>query len=329
MLIKIPGIPAIPPFVTVAFLLALALGGCSDSVSSRNGIRDDAVVAVVNGEKIPAGAFKKELTLMKRKYRVQKQGSSKPEELLLLKTKALNQLVQNLLFGQEARKHGIRVHEEQLRQTLQEAKNGYRKNSFKRIFELEDISRQDWENKLKNNLLIKNLINAVVNSKVVVAKNEVAEYFENHPKEFHKPEQVRALHIMVTTEEEARNILKRLETHGANFSDLAIEYSQGPEGTQGGDLGYFEAGQMPEEFDGVFKLKPGKISDIIRTPYGFHIFKVVDKKPERIIGFEESRKLIRAKLLQQHQEDAFRKWAAQIRDRARIEIDHENFAQIN
>ncbi|MFQ5672298.1 MAG: peptidyl-prolyl cis-trans isomerase [Nitrospinales bacterium] len=313
----------------VVFLFAFSLGGCSDSASSRDGIRDDTVVAVVNGEKILVGTFKKELKLMKQKYRVQNQGSSRPEELLLLKTKTLNQLVQTFLFEQEARKHNIHVSEEQLQQALSEAKSGYRKNSFKQIFELENIDPGDWKNKLKNNLLIKNLITTVVNSKVIVAENEVAEYFESHPKEFHKPEQVRALHIMVTTEEEARNILKRLETRGTRFSDLAIEYSQGPEGTQGGDLGYFEAGQMPEEFDGVFKLKPGKVSDIIRTPYGFHIFKMVDKKPERIMSFEESKKLIRAKLLQQRQEDVFRKWAKQIRDHARIEINHENFAQIN
>ena len=74
------------------------------------------------------------------------------------------------------------------------------------------------------------------------------------------------------------------------FSNLAIKFSLGPEGIRGGDLGYFEEGQMPEEFDGVFKLKLNKISDVIQPPYGYHILKVIDKKPARKMEFNEARK---------------------------------------
>ena len=86
---------------------------------------------------------------------------------------------------------------------------------------------------------------------------------------------------------------------------------------------------MLEEFDGVFKLKTGKTTDVIRTPYGFHILKVVDKKPARIMSFEESKKQIQTELLRQRQEEAFRRWAQQIQEHSSIEINHENFAQIN
>ena len=78
---------------------------------------------------------------------------------------------------------------------------------------------------------------------------------------------------------------KKIRRKQKTFSGLAKEYSLGPEGIQGGDLGYFEAGQMPEEFDDVFKLKINKISDIIRTPYGFHLFKVVGKSSRKKNGF--------------------------------------------
>ena len=82
---------------------------------------------------------------------------------------------------------------------------------------------------------------------------------------------------MVESEEEIREIQNELRRKQKSFSDLAKEFSLGPEGAQGGDLGYFEAGQMPEEFDDVFKLKKNVVSSIIQTPYGFHLFKVVDK----------------------------------------------------
>ena len=72
----------------------------------------------------------------------------------------------------------------------------------------------------------------------------------------------------------------------------------GPEGVKGGDLGYFEAGQMPEEFDDVFKLKIDDVSGIIKTPYGFHLFKVIDKIRERKMDFDESKVIIKKILLQ-------------------------------
>ena len=97
----------------------------------------------------------------------------------------------------------------------------------------------------------------------------------------------------------------------------------GPEGIQGGDLGYFEAGQMPEEFDDVFKLKINKISDIIRTPYGFHLFKVVGKVQERKMVFEESRSRIKKILLRDLQDKAFQKWFLKIKLNALIDIKYD------
>ena len=138
-----------------------------------------------------------------------------------------------------------------------------------------------------------------------------------------KKEQVRALHIMVVSEEEIREIQKEIRRKQKSFSDLAKEYSLGPEGIQGGDLGYFEAGQMPEEFDDVFKLKINKVSDIIRTPYGFHLFKVVDKVQERKMYFEESRSRIKKILLQDLQEKAFQEWFLKLKRNARIDIKYD------
>ena len=154
------------------------------------------------------------------------------------------------------------------------------------------------------------------------------EYFDKSD-EFHKKEQVRALHIMVESEEEIRKIQKEIRRKQKTFSDLAKEYSLGPEGIQGGDLGYFEAGQMPEEFDDVFKLKINKISDIIRTPYGFHLFKVVGKVQERKMDFEESRSSIKKILLRDLQDKAFQKWFLKLKRNAQIDIKYDVFDKIN
>ena len=140
---------------------------------------------------------------------------------------------------------------------------------------------------------------------------------------------LRALHIMVETEEEIRLIQKELQSKQKDFSELAKEFSLGPEGTLGGDLGYFEAGQMPEEFDNVFKLKIDGVSDIIRTPYGFHLFKVIDKIKERKMSFDESKKPVEQFLLQKLQDSAFQKWLVQLKEKSEIEINYDFFEKIN
>jgi len=167
------------------------------------------------------------------------------------------------------------------------------------------------------------LINNFVNSKVSVSDDEMLWYFGNNEAKFHKREQVRALHIMVQTEEEIRQIQKELQSKEKDFSVLAREFSLGPEGVRGGDLGYFEAGQMPEEFDNVFKLKINGVSDIIRTPYGFHLFKVVDKIEDRKMSFDESKKQIEQFLLQELQDKAFQNWLVQLKENSTIDINYE------
>ena len=134
---------------------------------------------------------------------------------------------------------------------------------------------------------------------------------------------------MVESEREIRNILKQLNSKKEDFSLLAKRHSLGPEGPLGGDLGYFEAGQMPEEFDGVFKLNVGQTSDTIKTPYGYHLFKVVDKKPASQMNFDDSYKIIYNKLMREEQSREFEEWVIKLKNKSDIEIKHEVLDKIN
>jgi parvulin-like peptidyl-prolyl isomerase len=86
---------------------------------------------------------------------------------------------------------------------------------------------------------------------------------------------------------------------------------------------------MPEEFDNVFKLKINGVSDIIHTPYGFHLFKVVDKIKERKMSFDESEKSVEQVLLQELQESAFQKWLVQLKEKSEIEIKYDFLEKIH
>jgi peptidyl-prolyl cis-trans isomerase C len=90
--------------------------------------------------------------------------------------------------------------------------------------------------------------------------------------------QVRASHILVSTMEEAKTVISELND-GKEFGELAAKYSSCPSSKQGGDLGFFGKGQMVREFeDAAFSLDEGKVSEPVKTQFGFHLIKVTGKK---------------------------------------------------
>ncbi len=90
--------------------------------------------------------------------------------------------------------------------------------------------------------------------------------------------QIRASHILVSSEREANRILEELKK-GKGFSEMARRYSACPSGKSGGDLGFFGKGQMVKEFeDAAFSLKEGELSKPVKTDFGYHIIKVTARK---------------------------------------------------
>jgi len=308
--------------------MIIILSSCSDNNPSANLIAANDLVLRINDEEVSSEQFKKIFIEQQKIFKVQNTQELKPEELTWLKNRVLDEIVKKTLLSQEIAKNNITIDQNELVEILSQKREGYIGDALEKTLALEKISRDDWENSIQTTLLTNKLINKYVNSKVSVSEKEMREYFDKS-NDFHKKEQVRALHIMVESEEEIREIQKEIRRKQKSFSELAKEYSLGPEGIQGGDLGYFEAGQMPEEFDDVFKLKINKVSDIIRTPYGFHLFKVVDKVQERKLEFEESKSSIKKVLLKNLQDKAFQEWFLKLKRNARIDIKYDVLENIN
>ncbi len=118
-------------------------------------------------------------------------------------------------------------------------------------------------------------------------------------KSFANKEEVRARHILVKTEKEAKEIIEKLEG-GADFAAIAKEKSTGPSGAGGGDLGFFAKGQMVPEFDKVvFDLKPGELfGDPVKTQFGFHVIKVEERRKKEVPPFEKVKEQLRAEMSQ-------------------------------
>ena len=158
---------------------------------------------------------------------------------------------------------------------------------------------------------------------------DVGEYYRKHRDEFHMPELIRASHIVKnvdenTTAEAALESLRAVQAQldGANFAELADQYSDCR--GNGGDLGYFPRGQMVEEFDAVvFAMQPGETSDIFRTPFGFHIARVVERRPAGIRTLPEVKEEIEEML---HREKLQRA-VEELLDRLREKADVQNVRQ--
>ena len=132
-----------------------------------------------------------------------------------------------------------------------------------------------------------------------------------------KPEpEVHARHILVKTEEEAKDLVKQLRG-GADFNELAKKSADGGSAHSGGDLGYFSRGQMVKSFeDAAFALEPGQVSDPIKSEFGWHVIKVEDKRNRAAPAFEEVKDQITASLIQTQLKDTVQK----LRSSAKVEV---------
>jgi peptidyl-prolyl cis-trans isomerase C len=183
-------------------------------------------------------------------------------------------------------------------------------------------SFEDWRERLRQELLSQKVINQAVPENIQTTEEEIQAYYKQHLKKFARPIEVRARQIVVANEEAAKTIRLQL-VQGADFASLARAHSLSPDKEQGGDLGFFTKGEMPEEFDIVFALGAGKISPIVKTVYGYHIFKVEELHPAKPMTPSEAAERIRAQLTQERREKLFAVWVAGLKEKARITVNDQ------
>lgn len=160
------------------------------------------------------------------------------------------------------------------------------------------------ENNLNNDAEFKNIIE---DTKIVLLKNyaigkllstekvseeEAIEYYNNNKDKFTKPETAIASHILIESEDKANEIINEIN-NGKSFEDAAKEYSTCPSNEKGGNLGEFGRGQMVAEFeDAVFTMEEGSISAPVKTQFGYHIIKLIEKKESGFQEFEKTKNKI-------------------------------------
>ena len=136
-------------------------------------------------------------------------------------------------------------------------------------------------------------------------------------------EQIRASHILLRSEEKAKEVFE-LIAHDGDFAELAKKHSKGPSGPGGGDLGYFGRGQMVPEFEkAAFALKVGEVSFPVKTKFGWHVIKVLDRRDSKMPPFEELKERILLRLAR----DKAKAMAGKLREGATVEYMDKSLAR--
>lgn len=173
------------------------------------------------------------------------------------------------------------------------------------------------------------LLQKEIEGKVKVSDQEVKDYYEKNKGRFAPVTQIRASHILVKTEEEAKKIEEKLKK-GEDFAQLAKKYSIDTATVKnGGDLGYFSKGQMVPEFESAaMGLKLGEISAPVKTKFGYHIIKVTDKKMGQVVDFEKVKNLISQNLMAEKQKEVFDSYIDGLKKSYKVEINKEALSKL-
>ena len=153
-----------------------------------------------------------------------------------------------------------------------------------------------------------------------LSEDALLRHFEEHQDLYRRPEQVQIRQIVVDNESLARSLRAEL-VHGADFPGLATGHSLAPEAGAGGLLPPFARGELPEVFDRAFSLSARELSQVIESPYGFHIFKLESRIPQREPEFSELREDITLELQQRRLEELRRDWLRGLRRAAEIRLN--------
>lgn len=339
----------------VAFVCVLAVSGCSNDTTASASRQSSAqpaapaavppapdaaakpvpaqlpeVLARVNGETISRTDFEKAIKNVEGRA-----GQSVPaNERDRVYRGVLDQLIAYRLLIQETRSRKIDVPEADVDARLEQIKKQFpTEEAFKQTLAQQKMTVEQLREDAKSDMRVAKMLEGEVNAGVSVQPQDVSAFYEQNPDKFKQGERVRASHILIRADEKADaktkeaarskadDVLKQAKA-GKDFAELAKFYSQDPgSAPSGGDLGYFTHGQMVGPFEqAAFGLKPGDISGVVETPFGYHIIKVADKQAARTVPLDEVKPQIEQFLQNQQRQQKTEAFINALKAKGKVEV---------
>lgn len=304
-----PFLKRISPFI-IGLLLALAAGGCQGERAAGS-----RPLLKINERQVSKAEFDTAFA------RTLKPGQTlSPGERLDLERAFLTQLIDRELSLAEVRRRGIVIAPAELAAALDEHRRDYPAGGFETMLQERGLTLEAWQAELLENLTLDKLTDQIVDEHGRIGDMEIDAYYAAHRANFDRPDQVRVRQIVVADQPSGERVLAQLRK-GEPFAELAKRESLSPEAANGGDLGFFGRDEMPPEFDVVFTLPVGKLSPLVKSEYGYHLFLVEEKRSAARLSRQEATREIRTLLEAERREAVYREWLQALRGKATVEID--------
>ncbi|MBI3092073.1 MAG: peptidylprolyl isomerase [Candidatus Tectomicrobia bacterium] len=287
--------------------------------------------ATVNGKTIMLSEVNRALRL---RFNVPETVVNSDPRFLELRQTVLQNLIDAELLLVEARRRNLAVDEARIQQHLTNIRGRFPdEKSFEAALREQDLTPASLHDDLRDALLRDDLLQAEIEPTLASNDEEVSAFYQQHRNRYARSEAVHARHILIrvpdgadaaqreAARKKAETVLAEVRQGKRDFAEIARQFSEGPTGPRGGDLGYFTRGQMVAPFEAAaWALKAGGVSDLVETRFGFHIIKVEDHRPAQEAPLSEVKDQVREDVLQEKRRQRYDAFLGNLRQRTAITL---------
>ena len=280
----------------------------------------DRIVAVVNSDLIMLSDVTREFNEERERLSREHRGHELARRLKTAESMVLTKLIERRLQLQEAKAKRVEVSDLELKQSLEQ---------MKRQGSPMDITNPLTIENVRDQLMLMKVVDQHIRGNITVGDSETKRYYREHPDRFALPEEYQLSQILIQprTSEGVEETLARAQRamdelkRGEKFSDVAMQYSDGPNAMHGGRLGIVRQGELlPMIEQAVARLVPGGISDIMESQEGIQIIRLDEKKPRQFRPYDEVRLEIQELVYRQKSDTMYQSWLNELKNKAYIEI---------
>ena len=310
-----------------------AIAHASPDAKQKTEKKKQKVVAKVNGEPIYEDQLEPGVKESLKKYKKYGMRKETPTLITRFQKKALGKLIDNELVYQEGRKLTVKNVDAKVDQKFNTMKRKYQTDErFENHLKRNNQTIEGVKASIRKGIYIEEYLKQQGITDPEIPEEKIREFYEANPESYRRKESISVSHILIKLDEnpgpeEKEKAFKKAEDirkeilAGANFAEMAKTHSECNSASGGGYLRYINRGYMPEEFDKVaFALEEGKVSDVVKTKFGYHIILVAKKVPAGITPYEEVRDFIKKFLQEDESKVLLEAHLTTLREKAKIEI---------
>ncbi len=299
----------------------------------------EEIVARVNNQIVTRGEYLRSKEQLKQE--AQQQDPANADKIVAERDKdVLRDLIDQQLLLEKGKDLSITADTEVIKR-LDEMRKEMKLESMEdleKAAQSQGIAFEDFKQNLKNQIITQQVISKEVGSRMSIGKEELQQFYDAHKSQMELPEQIRLSELLISTEKKdkdaptdeaqqlaaaqakADDLLAKIRK-GAAFDEIAKKNSDGPTAAQGGDLGYFKRATLAKELeDKTFAMKPGEVSDVIRTRQGFVILKVTEHQQAGVPPLSQIEGKVQDAIYMQKLQPALRAYLQKLREEAYIKI---------